>query len=893
MSPIAPTFSQIKAQVAAIRRQKDVHTLGMQTSGRWLDAEQQKDGDDLYQIQQCDSPLAVRLALRERHADTTVQVILTSLQEEELGTDILLRLTKRRLFKVDRWSIVKSLFDATTIDPRLTRHSYLADYLMEWVPSQGYPSVSGGFLDADTAWQILLQEYLGIISDRLDLASLLEWAANSTNIKRYQDAPKDFQEALADWLTLSIGQAAQAVLACCNQQNIDSFNAITVGLALDILFNPEASGKEVERAIGKLEASFLGTDIKIQPLAHVWSHSALDILRLGIRDTEQRKLIDRADDLLKTLGVEDFAYLSDISIIGYEQRLTKFAESILELIKSPTPDNLQSTERKFESLQYHSAAKQTQEFRHLAQCLMALRLARWLVDAHTNAPAPAKSLNDAVLYELQQGGFLDWARFKLHHGSYHRPLAKALKALFNTVQAFREKQAKRFADLVQGWTELGGKTTIFTPVEDILTKIVVPLVDRSRILLIVMDGMGTSACNELVMNITQSTNWNRMVPEDYPASIMAGLATIPSITKVSRTSLLCGKLKSGNKNDEAKGFSTHPQLAKCCQSGMPPVLFHKDSLRNTANQILGDEVRKTVSSTEHRVIGVVVNAIDDNLKQGDQISVDWNLDSLPILSMLLREAEESNRYVIILSDHGHIVDHHSEYQSKNVQGQLGGERWHTDENNVIDGELLLKGDRILVTESHQVVVPWSEKIRYSKAANGHHGGINPQEMVIPIVIMHASNPPAQWKDAPADQPLWWNTTSILVNPIAQVLPADSQPDLGPLFAASLSSESPPLSSSIQQLLNSPIYHIQQKKAGKSALDTVVVEKILVELERHNYSIHLVSLARLMNVSSKTMQSHLIKLQRTLNVDGYQILAYEPTSMTVRLCDKLLQEQFSL
>jgi PglZ domain len=893
VSPIAPTFSQIKAQVAAIRQKQDVQTLGIQTAGRWLDALQQKDGDDWYQIQQCDSPLAVRLALRERPSNATVQVILTSLEEEELGTDILLRLTKRRLFKVERWSIVKSLFDATTIDPRLIRHSCLADYLMEWVPSQGYPSVSGGFLDAETAWQVLLTECLGIISDRLDLASLLEWAANSTNIKRYQDAPKDFQEALLDWLTLSIGQAAQAILACCNQQNIDSFNAITVGLALDILFNPEAVGQDVERAIGKLEAGFLGTDIKIQPLAYVWSNSALDILRLRIRDMEQRKLIDRADNLLKNLGVEEFAYLSDVSIIGYEQRLTKFAESIAELIRCPTSANLQVTEAKFESLQQHSAAKQTQEFRHLEQCLMALRLARWLVDAHTNAPAPAKSLNDAVLYELQQGGFLDWARFKLHHGSYHRSLAKALKALFDTVQAFREKQAKRFADLVQSWTELGGKTNIFTPVEDILAKIIVPLVDRSRVLLIVMDGMGTSACNELIMNITQSTNWNRMVPEDYPASFMAGLATIPSITKVSRTSLLCGKLKSGNKNDEVKGFSSHPQLAKCCQSGMPPVLFHKDSLRNTANEILGDEVRKTVSSSEHRVVSVVINAIDDNLKQGDQISVAWDLDSLPILSMLLREAEESNRSVIILSDHGHIVDHHSEYQSKNIQGHLGGERWHSDERNVTDGELLLKGDRILVTDSHQVVVPWSEKVRYSKAANGHHGGINPQEVVIPIVIMHASNPPAQWKDAPADQPLWWNTTSIQPNTIVQAPPATSQPDFGPLFAADPSNAAPPLSFSIQQLLNSQIYHIQQKKAGKSALDTAIVERILVELERHNYLIHLVSLARLMNVSSKMMQSYLIKLQRTLNIDGYQILAYEPTSMTVRLFERLLHEQFSL
>jgi PglZ domain len=623
VSPIAPTFSQIKAQVAAIRQKSNqgVPVLGMHTAGRWTDADQQSDGDDLYRIHQCDSPLAVRLALREHDPNVTVHVILTSLGPEELGTDILLRFAKRKLFKVDRWSIVKSLFDATMVDPRLTQHNCLADYLMQWMPPQGYPSVASRFLDAETAWNILLKECLGLTSDRLDLISLLQWSTIPENVERYQQAPQDFQEALLDWLNKTVGEAAPAILSCCSTQNADAFNPLTVGLALDILFHPDASGKEIERAIGKLEANFPNSSIDIQPLAHIWSNSALDVLRLRIQSVQRRQIIDRADQLLQTLNITDFAYLSEVSAIGYGQRLTMFAHSLTTAAAEPSHANLLKAESEFTSIQNHIFSQQTSEIRHLEQCTMALRLIRWLVDSKMNKPQQAKSLDEAVLYELQQGGFLDWARLKLHYGNQHRPLATAMKQLFNVIQKFREQQAQHFAQLLQSWTELGGKTKIVTPVEDILAKIVVPLVDRSRVLLIVMDGMGASACNELLANITQATNWSRIVPEDYPASLMAGLATIPSITKVSRTSLLCGKLKSGNKNDEARGFSTHTQLAQCCRSGMPPILFHKDSLRNTENDILGEQVRKTITSSEHRVVGVVINAIDDNLKQGDQIAL--------------------------------------------------------------------------------------------------------------------------------------------------------------------------------------------------------------------------------------------------------------------------------
>lgn len=90
-----------------------------------------------------------------------------------------------------------------------------------------------------------------------------------------------------------------------------------------------------------------------------------------------------------------------------------------------------------------------------------------------------------------------------------------------------------------------------------------------------------------------------------------------------------------------------------------------------------------------------------------------------------------------------------------------------------------------------------------------------------------------------------------------------------------------------------MYSNQKKKAGKVALDNAIVRDILIQIKYYDYSIHLVVLAKSMNVSAKQMQSYFLKIQRTLNIDGYQVLSYDPSSMTIKLALALLKEQFEI
>ena len=147
--------------------------IGIRAPGRWTGERVRRHGDDTYVIEQCDSPLALHIALRADDGPATTKVLIANLDEKQLSDDILVRLAKRQLFPIDSWQIVKSLFQAHAIDPRLTRHRWIADDLMDVVPEGGYPAVSGGFLDAETVWPILLGRVIGLANNRPDLAAIL------------------------------------------------------------------------------------------------------------------------------------------------------------------------------------------------------------------------------------------------------------------------------------------------------------------------------------------------------------------------------------------------------------------------------------------------------------------------------------------------------------------------------------------------------------------------------------------------------------------------------------------------------------------------------------------------------------------------------------------------
>ena len=60
-----PTFSQIKAQVTAIRQKEPkARVIGIRAAGRWTGERMKHDGTESFRIEQCDSPLHMRMVLQ-------------------------------------------------------------------------------------------------------------------------------------------------------------------------------------------------------------------------------------------------------------------------------------------------------------------------------------------------------------------------------------------------------------------------------------------------------------------------------------------------------------------------------------------------------------------------------------------------------------------------------------------------------------------------------------------------------------------------------------------------------------------------------------------------------------------------------------------------------------
>jgi hypothetical protein len=554
-------------------------------------------------------------------------------------------------------------------------------------------------------------------------------------------------------------------------------DALPLGLAAEVVYHPDA---QLDKAIGKLEERFLAGQSPQAATMQIWSSAAQQALKLMSADARQA-LIQRSDAILTEIGAADFAYLSTLSEQGFDQRLSELSKHLTTLIKKPSQSNLDKLTEAYQTVKTHQQATTDANRRRGQRIDMALRLVQWLVSYKANLPGDPKSLEDAIADHTQEGCFLDWARLTLPVAEPHRELSTAYSKLFDTITALRKTQSYQFAKLLKDWTAVGSTRKSVLPVEQILDTVVAPLAATAPVLLLVMDGMSMAVSQELLSDLTRQ-NWHLLTPESHNFPIQAGLAAIPSETSTSRTSLLCGKLTRGQQNQEKQGFTQHPALLQQCKRNAPPQIFHKATLQSTDAPMLSEELHSAIESTQHQVIGVVINAVDDLLSKGEQVDIEWSCDRIKVLQPILQAASNAKRLVILTSDHGHVLEHHTKYQSAQ-----GGERWRIDDGQPNDQELQLTGERVLPPEGSSIIVPWTEKLRYSSnKKNGYHGGITPQEMIVPIAVLAPSGIKLEgWSQTALQIPRWWDTTQVDIpeSPLAKNTQVkQDETHFGPLFS---------------------------------------------------------------------------------------------------------------
>ncbi|KAA0570332.1 BREX-2 system phosphatase PglZ [Azospirillum sp. Sh1] len=883
---LAPTTAQIRAQVeAVVRHDPQVRALGIRSPNRQAWPERLDCAGRAFTLVWCESSLAARQALTERDGDTGV-VLLTNLSSEMLGDDVVARLAKARLLTVEAWEMVREAFQARNIDPRISGKPWLAELLLEHAHRGPYPPVPGGLLDADTAWANLLDRLLGLPFARPDAEALLRWSISDGALARFTSLPPTARSGIASWLSEAAGPAGSLVTAC-----IDSgfgADALPLGLVAGVVFGTSWHLSELTAAAVRLEP-FVGGRRIAADHGRAWAAAAAGALR-PLDQATRRRLLERADSLLEQVHAGGFAITSPVLLAGFQARLRAFADELTRALPSlPDAAALQALESAAARVAAHDQASDQRG--RAEKVAMALRLVRWLVTARSSP----QSFADGVLDYARDGAFVDLARRFLAGGDEMADLSAAYSSLAAAVRNCRETQNERFANLLRNWNAAPAATWPVLPVERVLEEVVAPLAASAPVLLLVMDGMSHAVYRELLPDF-MNTGWSELCPTEAsePAS---AVAMLPTVTTVSRASLLCGRPACGSQSTESKGFAEHAALRAVGKAGLPPILFHKGDLSEGGS--LAPSVREAIGTPDRRIVAVVHNAIDDHLDGPEQLRQRWSVDDLHLLRPILHEARNAGRVVVLTADHGHLVEEATTQMAKADDG-----RWRAGTVPAAVGELAFsKGRTLSPSGENGIVLPWSETIRYCGQKNGYHGGASPQEVLVPLTVLSAGVFPDGWRLAPPVQPDWWEAlpppmpvATAPARPGPQAPPARKRPTTQPsLFDMVPAQPATPAPASdwITRLLASPVYAAQKQLAGRGAPKDDDIRAILDALSQRGGKLSRVALAQRLGVAQVRLGSLVMAARRVLNVDQVQVLGVEDSSGTVTLNRALLDTQFEL
>jgi hypothetical protein len=871
------TAQQIRAHVEALSEKcPDATAFALKVTSKWGGPDSMVIRGRQHRIIASESELALREAIIEAEKHQAPVVLLTGCEDGELGEDLRARLARRRVLPLSSSEMFRHLFKAKDIEPRLRNQLWLAELLVEAAPPDGYTPVPGGRLDEDTAIEAFLRRVMAFPTGRPDLVQVLEWSRGPQNVTRLKSLDPVAMARFETWIGRTAGPAVSLVLSV--MQSNQPTSLVALGLISGIVFRKDVP-TVLATAQGRLEQFFGGRMPSPAEAVQLAAAAATVVEQQGVE--QSRHDLEVLDQLFQQLRIESFAVESDHSPTGCEKRFEALAQ-VLELgLQKLDRGSLEAIDAAFKSLENHRLVA-TQAERRL-RALMAVRLCRWLALSPTEANADfGKLVNEYV----HQGSYVDWARHSLYHGDSCQGLARSYGEIVRRVGLRREVENRGFGKALTEATQINSLQGL-AGVEDVIPWTVVPLLaQKERVLFIVADGLSFPVFRELLPSVQQS-GLVCLTPRsgNQPNVAVAG---VPSVTEWTRRLLLGGRDGAVGSLSEKAIFSAHPSLGGQRSNGTP-VLFLKGDITQAGDVGFSHQVRTALES-ETPLVGVVINAVDDHLLKGDQISVPWTVERIPLLQQLLNMAGFTDRVVVITADHGHML----ETDSVPSKGD-GRDRYRTNDAPPAETEFEVRGRRVAPLNNGRCIALWSERTIYTQRKNGYHGGLSPQEMLVPVVVLARDlSIPPQWEPAKEPLPDWWTGTPTKspVGPQASLRPSarQPQPDL-PFFQASaqVSGTAP----WITQLLCSPLFERQRSKAGRVAPTAEIIGQTLKALDERGGAMLVDVLAGRIGLPVFRMGGFLSGLQRVLNLEGYQVLSVDKASETVRLNPELLKTQFDL
>jgi len=876
-----------RARSFAREASPDHPVLLVRSQPHWAGPEVVSVGDKHVRVLGTSSPLRVLDELRTA-GDNEYLLVLTDRDRHELGDAIVLRTRRREVETLDEWNRVPALFGAQAVDGRLRKETgkWLPRALLQWQPAEGWPRVPAGMLPAPLAIGALLARILGHDpAEALDTAMVLDRLDSPGTKERWRELDDEVRSGLGHAVGAVLSPAIALALRIA--ESCGPVSVVAIGLALDALWPAASTAAPTTDQIAARTRIERLTGVRPDPAAVRGLADAAIALTLrweDISDTAVPHTLNQAQAVLGEYGWPQGSDHSTVLQAGMLARVRAVAAAALRAVDEPSAGSTGAMETALGRLSEHLFGA-----RYRAEVLtaqMAVRAARWLL---TPAPEVPTSLADAVAQYRADGAWADRAVSVLWDGSSDTETSNALNTLVTRVRDRRGAEERALASVITG--DAIDRHDV-TGIENVWERVVRPLAAEQPVLWLVLDGMSADVASELDGDIVRE-GWSELAVAGAAGALTA-VATIPSVTQLSRASLFSGELARGGQDVE-----------KAAVARRGGILFHKDDLRSDAGQALPAAVTSAIADAGTRIVGVVLNTIDDALAKADPGGTRWGLVAVQHLRSLLAAAATAGRIVVFTSDHGHVIERGGEARPTAGAAQ----RWRSVESGPVgDGEVRVSGPRVLV-DGNAVIAAQRDDLRYAAKAAGYHGGVSLAELTVPITVYRQAHTPlpSGWVDAAPAAPRWWNEPlnahdarmpepERLATPRRPARPVEPAPGAVPLdfeIDDTPPAQAPSASSLSARVLASDVYATQKARAGRAALADSVVESLLSTLEQGGGRAHRDTLAAAAGVPTGRFDSTIVTLRRVLNVDAYEVVATDPDGVTVHLDIPLLVQQFGL
>ena len=284
---------------------------------------------------------------------------------------------------------------------------------------------------------------------------------------------------------------------------------------------------------------------------------------------------------------------------GLDARLGALSDAISAALANPDSKTLAAAAKALDRVYEHGRIRDRAVEIRTAEA--ALRLTRWLASAEE----PPASLTEAATRMLRSWAWADRALVGLSRADTSRVprLGAVYASLWDQAKARRARLDLAFARKLAAWTQGSSDPEGLLLVENVLDRVARPLARQRPPIVVVLDGMTAAAGCDIAEELTADGTWLEVGRR--PDGREPVLATVPSITALSRTSLLTGTLCSGGQAEERSGFGEF-------WGRRASALFHKADLEPEPTDCLAPAVREAIADPD-TVVGVVLNAIDDTL----------------------------------------------------------------------------------------------------------------------------------------------------------------------------------------------------------------------------------------------------------------------------------------